>query len=183
MTIDNIKSLKDCVYELEGLLELAQLREDRISDLEPLIAARIRMLSEMTGTQEADTAVTPQPEAVAEPLKTTLFEDDEIIVSSEDAVERYTIEEDVTRSVAMPEAFEPSAPSATKPAFCVNDRFRFRRELFNNSDPEFAATMDLVATMDSYEEAEEYFLTDMGWDAENQDVIDFLEVIRKYFES
>ncbi len=45
MTIEDIKRLKDSVYEIEGLLELAQIREDRIPELTPLIEARIAGLA------------------------------------------------------------------------------------------------------------------------------------------
>ena len=73
-------------------------------------------------------------------------------------------------------------PNAPKPAFCINDRFRFRRELFNNSDSAFNSAMDLVATMDDYEEAEDYFIGDLGWDLEKPEVMDFMAIIRNYFE-
>ena len=41
--------------------------------------------------------------------------------------------------------------------------------------------MDYVATLDSYEEAEEYFYGDMGLDPDNEDVAAFMEIIRTYF--
>lgn len=138
MTIEEIKSLKDKVYEIEGLLELAQLREDKIPELEPLIKERIENLLEPA-----------KPEPVA--------------------------------SVGTVASEVPVA-SVRKPAFCLNDRFRFRRELFGNSDAEFAAAMNQIAAMENYDEAEEYFIGQLGWDPENQEVTDFMEIIRGYFE-
>ena len=35
--------------------------------------------------------------------------------------------------------------------------------------------------MQSYDEAEEYFYNDMGWDAENEDVAEFMAIIKKHF--
>lgn len=67
------------------------------------------------------------------------------------------------------------------PAFCLNDRFRFRRSIFGGSDAEFNATMTHIASLDDYSEAEEFFLTDMGLDPADEDVADFLEIIRNYF--
>ena len=45
-------------------------------------------------------------------------------------------------------------------AFSLNDRFRYRRELFGNSDVEMNDTLNLVETMHSYSEAEEFFYGD-----------------------
>ncbi|MCM1337111.1 MAG: hypothetical protein NC187_01575 [Candidatus Amulumruptor caecigallinarius] len=73
------------------------------------------------------------------------------------------------------------APGDLRRAFTVNDKFRFRRELFGNSDTEFTDTLNLVEAMTSYEEAEDYFITDLGWDREMPEVAEFLVVIEKYF--
>ena len=67
-------------------------------------------------------------------------------------------------------------------AFTLNDRFRFRRELFENSDVQMNETLDLVDTMTSFEEAEEYFYGDCGWDKESQEVHDFMEIISRHFK-
>ncbi len=66
--------------------------------------------------------------------------------------------------------------------FSINDRYRFKRELFNSSDVDFNTTLSLVASMEGYEEAEDYFLNELQWDEKSQDVIDFLEVLKKYFK-
>ena len=65
--------------------------------------------------------------------------------------------------------------------FSINDRYRFRRELFNGSDVDFNTTLSLVASMDDYEEAEDYFLDELQWDDKSPDVIDFLEILKNYF--
>lgn len=66
-------------------------------------------------------------------------------------------------------------------AFSVNDRFRFRRELFGNSDIEMSDTLNLVEAMTTYPEAVDYFMTDLQWDAENPEVKDFMAIIEKHF--
>ena len=66
-------------------------------------------------------------------------------------------------------------------AFSLNDHFRFRRELFSNSEGEMNDALNLVEAMQSFDEAEEYFYEDLGWDRENEDVTDFMEVIKKHF--
>ncbi len=70
-----------------------------------------------------------------------------------------------------------------KKAFSLNDRFRFRRELFGNSDSEFADAINMVEAMESLTEANEYFYDDLQWDPENPEVIDFMQIITKHFQS
>ena len=68
-----------------------------------------------------------------------------------------------------------------KQAFTINDRYRFRRELFGNSDTEFIDMINLVSAMTSLSEAEDYFYGDLEWDQENEEVRDFMNIITHYF--
>lgn len=241
MTLQEIKDLKDKIYEIEGLLELAQLREDKISELEPLIRERISALNnncdselplmgeenepdnmsmaieeEIEETQpeleemeeleeeydepEEDEEKTEYPKvAPAYPQPTGVFtelfeENDTVSVSREaDDLELPEIEEptgleDVVEYEIGEDEFEKKPEriighnvNSSKPAFTLNDRFRFRRELFGNSDAEYSSAMDLIASMEGYEEAEEYFLDELGWSLENPEVKDFMDIIQKYF--
>lgn len=197
MTIEEIKNLKDKIYELEGLLELAQLREEKIDELAPLIKARLAGLraNGADGTNEPN-----EPNSISskdskdskdlkEPIRTEITEFSDTLDFAEE-LEKPA--EDTEKSEEEPEKIseEPTATSAKpksggtgrKPAFCLNDRFRFRRELFSNSDSEFSEALGRVACMDSYDEAEDYFIGSLGWDPENPEVVDFLEIIRIYFE-
>ncbi len=70
-----------------------------------------------------------------------------------------------------------------KLAFTINDRYRFRRELFGNSDTEFIDMINLVSAMASLSEAEEYFYGDLEWDQENEEVRDFMNIITHYFSN
>lgn len=65
--------------------------------------------------------------------------------------------------------------------FSINDRYRFKRELFDGSDAGFNNTLALVASMENYDEAEDYFLGELQWDQKKPEVIDFLEILKKYF--
>ncbi len=66
-------------------------------------------------------------------------------------------------------------------AFTLNDRFRFRRELFRNSDEEFKETVDVIGSMSSMEEAEEYFFNDLCWDEASPVVKEFMAIVGKHF--
>lgn len=234
-----IEAIKDAVYELEGLLELAELREDKLPALLPLMKNKLKLINTLfedskiddpseedvfpeeiedaipteneTPAIEEETLEETVEESVEEPENPFLSEkveeiatveedytpdfssssdealfvaegadEDDLIYSAPEETKEEVKEEekeDVKRTVRP--AVDPNAP---KPAFCINDRFRFRRELFGNSDAAFNSAMDLVATMDDYQEAEDYFLADLGWDTEKPEVMDFMAIIRTYFE-
>lgn len=197
MTIEEIKNLKDKIYELEGLLELAQLREEKIDELAPLIEARLAGLraNGTDGTNEPNepnsicSKDSKDSKDLKEPIRTEITEFSDTLDFAE---EPEKTAEDTEKSEEEPKNIdeEPTAASAKpksggtgrKPAFCLNDRFRFRRELFSNSDSEFSEALGRVACMESYDEAEDYFIGSLGWDPENPEVVDFLEIIRIYFE-
>lgn len=187
MTIEEIKNLKDKIYELEGLLELAQLREEKIDELAPLIEARLAGLRAngadgADGSNEPNSISSKDSKDLKEPIRTEITEFSDTLDFAEEpektAEEPEKISEEPTTASAKPK----SGGTGRKPAFCLNDRFRFRRELFSNSDSEFSEALGRVACMDSYDEAEDYFIGSLGWDPENPEVVDFLEIIRIYFE-
>lgn len=63
----------------------------------------------------------------------------------------------------------------------LNDKFMFKRELFNDSIEEFNDTLDLISAMNSYDEALEYLCDDLAWDPENPAVKEFLNLAANYF--
>lgn len=90
-------------------------------------------------------------------------------------------------AIEAPEASECSEP-APVPAFrdirknlTINDKFLFKRELFNSSNEEFNDTLDLISTMHSLAEAEEYLYEDMALDPDNDTVKDFIALVTNYF--
>lgn len=68
-------------------------------------------------------------------------------------------------------------------AFTVNDKFRYRKELFCNSTAQYNEALNLISEMDSYEQAADYFLNNYGWDPENDCVKGFLKVVEQHFNA
>lgn len=83
---------------------------------------------------------------------------------------------DVNRS-----AFAISARGDIKKLFTLNDNYKFRRQLFSNSQQEYAQTLLMIEGMESTFDAEDYFYKTLGWDRENPDVKDFMSIISAYF--
>lgn len=76
---------------------------------------------------------------------------------------------------------KPQERSDLRHCFTINDRFRFKRELFGNSDSEMTDTINIVSAMNSFNEAEDYLYDDLGWDPSVDEVKDFMAIIERYF--
>jgi hypothetical protein len=118
-----------------------------------------------------DTEVEVADEGVEEVVEDESADDDAVEEEPEVAAEPMRLDEKLARE---------SSRNLRK-AFSLNDRFRFRRELFGNSDIEMSDTLNLVEAMSSYAEAVDYFMTDLQWDAENPEVAEFMAIIEKHF--
>lgn len=68
-------------------------------------------------------------------------------------------------------------------AFTLNDKFRFRRELFANNDKLFARTLNDIQEMTSYDQALIYVAEQLGLDLENEDVADFMLIVQNHFNA
>lgn len=86
-----------------------------------------------------------------------------------------------TGGLSLEEKLQRGMAKNMRSAFSLNDSVRFRRELFGNSQAEYNDALDMVQSMHSYGEAEEYFYDDLAWNPTNDDVKDFMEVVRKHF--
>lgn len=81
----------------------------------------------------------------------------------------------------LDEKLQRSRSKDLKSAFSLNDTFRFRRELFGNSAAEMTDALHVVEAMHSFDEAEDYFYGDLGWDRESDDVKEFMAIIKNHF--
>ena len=63
----------------------------------------------------------------------------------------------------------------------LNDRFRFRRELFGGSDTAMKAIMAVIATMHNIEDAKRYLTEEQGMDTDSEEVSYFLEIIGPFY--
>lgn len=83
---------------------------------------------------------------------------------------------DVNRS-----AFACKAKGDIRKAFTLNDNYKFRRQLFSNSQENYNDALSTIESKRSLYEAEEYLYGDLKWDKEDPDVKDFMVIISAYF--
>ena len=86
-------------------------------------------------------------------------------------------------SLRMDELLSRREAQDLRRAFTLNDKFRYRRELFDSNDALFADTLNTLSAMHSLDEALDYLYKDMGWDPEDDNVKDFVATITNHFNA
>lgn len=197
----DINRLISLGIEIEGLLRVMESRGS--SEARQLLAlkfdnysALMRACLDSAGDDAAEAAapVVPAPEACetaqepavqapvaevavvaeepsAEPASVKLQEAEEPEVVDEiDATAAVVVKNDTPR--------QPARQCPLIKAFTLNDKFRFRRELFAGDDEDFASTLALLEQMPSFEEAADYLYHDLLWDRRNEAVVEFMEILK-----
>lgn len=145
----------------------------------------------------------PQPDADAKPVaEEEETEAEEELIDVEEEPEVVVREENPEKPKGIPvepeEDDEPTARTFTElrkkiaeePSrrrdgvsrmFSINDKFRFKRELFGGSDAAMRMALDNVNRMQSLEDAEDFFYNELQWSPENEDVKAFMKIMERYF--
>ncbi len=190
--MNQYESMLNLTFEIEGLLSLLQRRDDEgVNEVKSLLETKVKALYQGILGSEA-TVVSEAPEALEAPEVQELPELHEvpaapelpeITVVDEPVIDTPVVSETVIEDTAPVTSPVVEAPSEVSlPVFTINDKFRFRRELFANSEADFVDTLNVLSAMSSYEEAEDYLYNDLCWDSESDEVADFMTIIKDYFD-
>lgn len=181
--------------ELEGLLKV--LRDRDSLEARDLLSEKIEEYTSALNAflfstpEAAPVETTPEiaykyeeapEEAPHAEIKHQEAQEAEVMPEEEAAGEAVEKEEAVAKEETVEKENTVEAPTGepnTKllKAFTLNDRFRFRRELFAGDDEDFQETLKLLADMDSYAEACDYLYNDMMWDRKDPAVEDFMAIV------
>ena len=158
-----------------------------ITDYEP-IETQIKDESENDDfIEESDIeSVEIVSEDIFESIDSETEELDDDIIELDDIDNYDDIEDDNTvlsEPITIEEKLAIQNTRDLRTAFTINDRFRFKRELFGNKDTELADALNMISAMSSFAEVQEYFFEDLEWDKDNPEVIDFLKIISNYFNN
>ena len=170
----SLKILLDKTYELEGLIHLALKRPDDIDEFSALISKKSEDIYNISKTLKLE-----NPELVnsdSYPLNDNISMDEYSLEENADehSIDRNDIDHVNNNSV-------PEVRSRGKLVFSINEKYKFKKELFNNSDVDFNNTLALIVSMENYEEAEDFFVNDENFDLSDPVVNEFLIKIKKYF--
>lgn len=194
MNKDDLRDLLDNVLELEALIQLALVRDDCSEALLRLIERKKLQLASDKPEELANALAVSETEIdMAGDIEDVTYSyeeeepENEQVATTQEYSEEYKIDTEETEHPQPDgdrqekEIEENPVKAKGRLVFSLNDRYRFKRELFDGSDAEFNTTLAFVASMDNYEEAEEYFIDELGWDKGNVVVAEFLEILKKYF--
>ena len=185
--------LSDLLSEFQPMEEAEQ---QEISQETPITEPVSESELESEPEPESESEFEPEPESEFEPVLEPIFAAEEevsdaVVVnwdSSSELQEPLSTSIDNTsdlqplqQSIRLDEKLQRACSKDLRAAFSLNDTFRFRRELFGNNAAEMSDAITLVETMKSWDEAEEYFYNDLGWNKDNEDVKDFMAIIKNHF--
>lgn len=200
-------ALLKLTYEIEGLILLLNNRgEGAPVEIKELLCEKVKSLSSLTdnlltdkissdtSTQEIEEAIFPHDDLTAEEeiASNVFFEETSDADCPKEIVEEIA-DEPMETEVEIADESENTAPltldeklardqalDLTK-AFTLNDKFRFIRSLFNNSEADYKEALEVLSTMNGIDEAEEYIFDDLCWEPDNEDVKDFMDIISNHF--
>ncbi|WP_455632149.1 hypothetical protein [Parabacteroides sp.] len=84
-------------------------------------------------------------------------------------------------SVSLNDILEKKNLSDFRKAFSLNDRFRFRRELFGGNEEKMNKAIADLNDLSSYEESVTYLNKVLNWNIEDASVADFIKLLEKRF--
>ena len=186
---ETLSAMLDLTYELEGLIHLALNRDNAPDRIGALLTDKISALKAVSdGADFSDLSDFSDGSDLSDCSESSYIindgddgdGDDGDGEDGDDAALAPEMEVESESVVSAPVSSHRSAPGT--PVFSINDRFLYSRELFGGRVADFEAALKEVATMESFEEAEEYLTSEWGLDPESQTVADFLAVISNYFE-
>ena len=157
-----------------------------VVDDEPEVVVEVVPEPEPAEQPEAEPEPEPEPEPESIEEETTAQEaadaesEPEIAADAEPvtADDFTTIDDEPVR---LDEALQRNMVKDLHHAFSLNDRFRYRRELFGNSDQVMEETLNHIESMATFDEAENYFYNDLEWEYDSPEVADFMVIIKNYF--
>lgn len=182
--------------ELEGALrvlreresaEALEVAENKFNELSSLFS-NIKSGTDTTVTKEdeaegAEEAPLTEPSESDVPDNTVVAESDSesIAAAVEEAASQAKKSEEDPIMPAAANIVSPSKIGDIRKAMTLNDKFLFKRELFGGNEAELNDTIELLASMHSFDEAEEYIYDDLQWDRKNPTVADFMSIVKSYF--
>ena len=137
-------------------------------------------------TVEPEEEAEPEPESIEEEIiaQEAAAEDQESEIASDAepiTADDFKTDEEDEEPVRLDEALQRNMVKDLHHAFSLNDRFRYRRELFGNSDQVMEETLNHIESMATFDEAENYFYNNLEWEYDSPEVADFMVIIKNYF--
>lgn len=196
--LNDLHSLESA--QIEMLREQMEAHQALIQSLPNPVATAMPTpeVKEVKEEPVAESVIIREPEP--EPVQKVIIEKPEIILEEKIIVEpepeKVTPEPIVTtlepehihksvstekQGVFLSDILEKKNLSDFRKAFSLNDRFRFRRELFGGDEARMNKAITDLNDIHSYEESVTYLNNVLKWNIEDEAVADFIKLLEKRF--
>ncbi len=118
---------------------------------------------------EKESPAQPEPAPVEEQKAATVVETPEKVIPAE------------RPGLFLNDLLEKKNLSDFRKAFSLNDRFRFRRELFGGDEARMSKAINDLNDLHTYEESVAYLNNELKWNMEDEAVADFIKLLEKRF--
>ena len=194
-----IAGMRDAeIYPVSFFSQTFNLTHKILKDLHMLEGAQIEMLRKQMEEHQAllqaipHQAAAPQPEVpVQEKVVEKVVEHVAVTIEPEIAQEKELLQEEIKpeanveaserTSLFLSDLLEKKNLSDFRKAFSLNDRFRFRRELFGGDEERMNKAITELNDIRTYEDSVAYLNNELKWNIEDEAVTDFIKLLEKRF--
>lgn len=140
-----------------------EIKEETISEMQETVIEKTEIIQEVITHPEPTPLVTEQPAPVINPIK-----ESEVIAEKK-------------ATVFLSEILEKNSLSDFRKAFSLNDRFRFKRQLFDGDEETMNKAIADLNDIHTYEESIAYLQNQLNWHIEEEAATDFIKLLEKRF--
>ena len=169
------KLLDDIRTEMDVLKGSIGRMEQRLDELQNKFAELNKLLQTGTRFQTPEAVVRQEIVEEREPIPTR----QEVKIMEPSSAPAHASEEQPYPSTIFGERIKPATD--LRHAVSLNDSFRFTRELFGGDAARMNRVFAELNAAVSFEEAIALFQKEVPVEEENEAVVDFVELLRKYF--
>lgn len=160
---------------LEAEAALVTQMQEQESTYEPVQEMELPSVEELN--EEVESVATPAAATVA--AEKTVSEPAASIFSA--SSHATTLEQSLPHSISLNEVIQKKFLADFRKAFSLNDRFRFRRELFGGDEGRMNEAISDLNELQSFEESITYLDKKLKWNVEDEAVADFIKLLEKRF--
>ena len=160
---------------LESETALVTQMQEQESSYEPVQEMELPSVEELN--EEVESVATPAAATMA--AEKTVSEPTASIASA--SSHTTTLEQSLPHSISLNEVIQKKFLADFRKAFSLNDRFRFRRELFGGDEGRMNEAISDLNELQSFEESITYLDKKLKWNVEDEAVADFIKLLEKRF--
>lgn len=160
---------------LEAEAALVTQMQEQESTYEPVQEMELPSVEELN--EEVESVATPAAATVA--AEKTVSEPAASLSSA--SSHATTLEQSLPHSISLNEVIQKKFLADFRKAFSLNDRFRFRRELFGGDEGRMNEAISDLNELQSFEESITYLDKKLKWNVEDEAVADFIKLLEKRF--